>query len=243
MKKTNLKRIKSRYNGAYIWWGVLCFAAMMLAMVIFLKDSYALEFFVYFLTAGIILAILTVLTVVIVSLIRTALLKKMIRAQGDLESFNQEDFMEVGYSHNVFVSANWFLWNRGFEYRIFHRAHIRACLTHPNQRPGNTYAVCDLYTDSSATPLNLYYTYVPGVDLPGMIQGWLFPNGVPAYTAPVQQPAPAAYVQPAAPGYAQPAAYTQPQVQPVPMSGPVCPACGRSLRVGARFCEFCGHKL
>ena len=245
MNKTNLKRIKSRYNGAYIWWGVLCYAAMMLAAVIFLKDSYAMEFLVYFLTIGIVLLIATVIVVVIVSLVRSALLKKMIMSQGDLNSFNQEEFMEVGYSHNIYVSANWFLWNRGFEYRIFHRSHIRGCMTHPNQRAGNTYAVCDLYTDKSQTPLNLYYTYVPGVDLPGMIQGWLNPYGIPAqqpamnYTVNAQQ----MYAQPAPQAYAQPVAPAVPHPEAVPMSSPVCPDCGRSLRMGARFCEFCGRRL
>ena len=66
-----------------------------------------------------------------------------------------------------------------------------------------------------------------------------------------QQPAPAPMPAPAPqPQYAQPA--PQPQYQqpaPAPMPAPVqqpeamgvCPACGKPMKIGAKFCPTCGH--
>ena len=224
-RKTNLKRIMSRYNREYFWQGVLWLSLILMLMTVYLRYSSPL-LLVSYLLVGLVCGFIGMLIIVlIVSLIRKAILKSTIRKQGDLQSFNEEEFMEIGYSKHFFVSDNWLVWNRGDHYRIFNRNHILGVNPHPAQRADNRYGVCDLYADTMKKSINLYYEKADNVDLPGMIQGWLHGYSENAVNDTLISGVYDTFAQNTAPAQK------------------ICQACMAPNDPNASFCGYCGSPL
>lgn len=171
-RKTNLKRIQKKFMSSN--WNKFVIAICVIG--IFLTYAFfGRGFYTGLLTAIILTLVLFLIGWIIAYVMskgKVNALKNVIVRQGDLESFEQEDFKEIAKSKAFYVGDEWLLWNQGKHYRVFNKDEIEDVVPLEGQREGNAFGQCGLVLKKLDKPMMLTYAVAPGNDCVNALRMW-----------------------------------------------------------------------
>lgn len=170
---TNLKKILKQFNRRYFWGGILVGSIVCLLVFISVLVAYpSFEGVVLVFTMVIVFLIFLVIYL-IQKLVRSSAIQNAIKKQGEIASFNQDNFQEVCDSKHFFVGKDWLVWRKGYQYRFFHRDHLQNFEKYATSNPGNDYGLLNIYTDKGK--VSLPYDIIEGMDVAVYLNQWLHP--------------------------------------------------------------------
>ena len=174
----NMKKIAGYIRVRQLWQGLMIagILGMLLTIFIWLEPTLNLRI-------GLIsLAVFSVLILVIeliVSATKTNKVRKAIRRQGTLESFERDPFRELGSSKNIFVNSNWLMLFQDGRFDHFPIGRISRAENYGERDSARRKNVVNLVMNDGSIKGLVYQN--SGIDMAAEINHWLGIDSVKKY--------------------------------------------------------------